>query len=65
MAKTNSSFNLSKTTKKLAVGILEKHQRRIVLNMMIAAEAELIAGKNRKFSEPATSQKPSRGPAPE
>ena len=63
MAKTNSSFNLSKTTKKLAVGILDKHQRRIFLNLMIAAEAALIAGKNRKFSDPATSQKPSRGPA--
>jgi hypothetical protein len=57
MAKTNSSFNLSKTTKKLAVGILDKHQRRIFLNLMITAEAALIAGKNRKFSDPASAQK--------
>jgi len=65
MAKTNSSFNLSKTTKKLACGIQDKYQRRTFLNMMIAAEAAEAAGKNRKFSDPATSQKPSRGPAPE
>ena len=65
MAKTNSSFNLSKTTKKLACAIQDKHQRRTFLNMMIAAEAAEAAGKNRKFSDPATAQKPSRGPAPE
>jgi hypothetical protein len=57
MAKTNSSFNLSKTTKKLAVGILDKHQRRTFLNMMIAAEAAQSAGKTRKFSDPAVAQK--------
>ena len=65
MAKTNSSFNLSKTTKKLACGIQDPHTRRKFLDMMIAAEAALIVGKNRKFSDPATSQKPSRGPASE
>jgi len=59
---TNSSFNLSKTTKKLAGGIADKHQRRIFLNMMIAAEAAYIAGKNRKFSDPATSQKSGNRP---
>jgi hypothetical protein len=58
---TNSSFNLSKTTKKLAGGIMDKHQRRVFLDMMIAAEAALIAGKNRKFVDPASSQKPSKG----
>ena len=57
MAKTNSSFNLSKTSKKLACGIQDKHQRRAFLNMMIAAEAALIVGKNRKFSDPAVAQK--------
>lgn len=57
MAKTNSSFNLSKTTKKLANGILDKHTRRVFLNLMIEAEAAQAAGKNRKFSDPATSQK--------
>ena len=60
MAKTNSSFNLSKTSKKLACGIQDKHERRTFLNMMIAAEAAEAAGKNRKFSDPATSQRPSR-----
>jgi hypothetical protein len=57
MAKTNSSFNLSKTSKKLACGIQDKHERRTFLNMMIAAEAAQSAGKNRKFSDPAVAQK--------
>lgn len=60
MAKTNSSFNLSKTTKKLAGGIQDKHTRRKFLDLMIEAEAAQAAGKNRKFSDPATSQKPNR-----
>lgn len=57
MAKTNSSFNLSKTTKKLACGIQDKHTRRVFLDLMIEAEAAQLAGKNRKFSDPATAQK--------
>lgn len=60
MAKTNSSFNLSKTAKKLAGGIQDPHTRRTFLNLMIEAEAAQAAGKNRKFSDPATSQKPTR-----
>ena len=60
MAKTNSSFNLSKTTKKLASGIQDPHTRRKFLDLMIEAEAAQAAGKNRKFSDPATSQKPNR-----
>jgi hypothetical protein len=64
MATTNSSFKLSKTSKKLACGIQDKHQRRTFLNMMIAAEAAEAAGKNRKFSDPATSQKPNRNQTP-
>lgn len=60
MSKTNSSFNLSKTTKKLACGIQDSHTRRKFLNLMIEAESAQIASKNRKFSDPATSQKPSR-----
>lgn len=59
MAKTNASFNLSKTTKKLAGGINDKHARRAFLNLMIQAEASQAAGKNRKFVDPASS-KPSR-----
>jgi hypothetical protein len=57
---TNSSFNLSKTSKKLACGIRNKHERRIFLNMMIQAEAAQAAAKNRKFVDPATAQKPNR-----
>ena len=57
MAKTNSSFNLSKTTKKLAGGIKDKHTRRKFLDLMIEAEAAQAAGKNRKFSDPAVAQK--------
>jgi hypothetical protein len=60
MATTNSSFKLSKTSKKLACGILDKHQRRIFLNMMVAAEVAQAAGKNRKFSDPAVAQKSNR-----
>lgn len=60
MAKTNSSFNLSKTTKKLAGGIHDPHTRRKFLDLMIDAESAQAAGKNRKFSDPATSQKPNR-----
>lgn len=57
MALTNSSFNLSKTTKKLACGIKNKHERRKFLDLMIQAEFAQAAGKNRKFSDPAISQK--------
>lgn len=60
MAKTNSTFNLSKTSKKLAGGIQDKHTRRVFVNMMIEAEAAQALGKNRKFSDPATSQKSNR-----
>ena len=64
MAKTNSSFKLSKTSKKLACGINDKHQRRVFLNMMISAESAESAGKNRKFSDPAVAQKPNRNQPP-
>jgi hypothetical protein len=57
MALTNSSFNLSKTSKKLACGIQDKQVRRTFLNLMIQAESEQAAGKNRKFSDPAVAQK--------
>lgn len=60
MAKTNASFNLSKSSKKLACGIRNKHERRVFLNMMIDAEHTQTMSKNRKFSDPATAQKPSR-----
>lgn len=65
MAKTNASFNLSKPVKYKLAGIIDKAQRNIYKKMMIDAEAAYAAGKNRKFVDPASSQKPSRGPAPE
>ena len=65
MAKTNASFNLSKTTKRIMASIIDPEQRRIYKSAMIEAEVSRIAGKSRKFSDPATSQKPNRGPAPE
>jgi len=63
--KTNASFNLSKTSKKLASGIQDPHTRRTFLNLMIEAEAAQVAGKNRKFSDPATSQKSNKVTATE
>ena len=65
MAKTNSSFNLSKTTKKLACGIHDPHTRRKFLDLMIEAEAAQAAGKNRKFSDPAVTQKSNKGSSTE
>lgn len=60
MAKTNSSFNLSKTTKYKMSNILDPVARNIYKKMMIEAEASYVAGKNRKFSDPATAQKPTK-----
>ena len=57
MAKTNSSFNLSKTTKYIAATILNKAQRRIYLNSMIDAEWSQIQSKSRKWTDPASAQK--------
>lgn len=57
MAKTNSNFNLSKPVKRIAGSILDKHQRSIYLQAMIDAQASFTASKNRKFSDPAASQK--------
>ena len=65
MAKTNASFKLSKTSKKLACGIQDPHTRRTFLNMMIEAEAAEAAGKNRKFSDPATAQRNQNKPTTE
>ena len=62
MAKTNSSFNLSKPTKYIAATILDKEQRRIYLNAMIDAEWSRTQVKSRKWSDPATAQKPREVP---
>ena len=60
MAKTNSSFNLSKTSKKLACGIKDPHTRRVFLDLMIEAEWAQQQGKSRKWTDPASTQKPNR-----
>lgn len=57
MAKTNASFNLSKSVKRVAGTILNKNDRRVYLDTMVDAEWSSIIGKSRKFSDPATSQK--------
>lgn len=57
MAKTNASFNLSKSTKLIAATIVDKERRRTFINHMIDAEHSFIAGKSRKWSDPASSQK--------
>lgn len=64
MAKTNSSFNLSKSAKRIAGTFVNKEQRRNYLNAMIDAEHSYIAGKSRKFSDPATAQRGGNRPAP-
>jgi hypothetical protein len=65
MAKTNASFSLSKSTKRIMASIIDPAQRRLYKDAMINAESSFISSKSRKFSDPATSQKPNRGPAPE
>ena len=60
MAKTNSSFNLSKTTKYRMANILDPEARNIYKKMMIDAESSFAASKNRKFVDPATAQKSNR-----
>ena len=51
-------FRSHKEYKRVASTILDKQARRTYLNLMLDAEAAFMAGKNRKFSDPATSQKP-------
>lgn len=64
MAKTNANFNMSRVTKYKLAGYTDPIARNFYKKMMIDAEATYLAAKNRKFSDPATAQKPSRGPAP-
>ena len=60
MAKTNANFNMSRVTKYKLAGYTDPVARNFYKKMMIDAEAALMAAKNRKFSDPATAQKPSR-----
>ena len=62
---TNSAFKLSKTAKRTAARILDKHLRKQFLNLMITAESAAASAKNRKFVDPASSQKSGKAPAAE
>lgn len=57
MALAKTAVKIKKPVKSIAATILDKTQRRIYLNAMIDAEIAFMSSKNRKFSDPATSQK--------
>jgi hypothetical protein len=57
MAKTNANFNLSRVTKYKLAGYTDPAARNLYKKMMVDAEAALVAAKNRKFSDPAQTQK--------
>ena len=59
---TNSNFNLSKTTKRIASTILDKTARSIFLKSMIDAESSYISARSKKFVDPASSQKSREAP---
>jgi hypothetical protein len=65
MAKTNAAFKFGKMNKIKLANIVDPIARNLFKKVMIDAEATYAAAKNRKFSDPASAQKPSRGPAPE
>ena len=57
MALAKTAVKIKKPVKIIAATILDKKQRGIYLKAMIDAEIAFMASKNRKFSDPATSQK--------
>ena len=57
MALPKTAVNLHKEYKRIASTILDKQARRTYLDLMINAEESFMSAKNRKFSDPATSQK--------
>ena len=57
MAKTNSTFKFGKMNKIKLANIIDPVARGIFKRAMIDALATFAANKNRKFSDPATSQK--------
>lgn len=65
MAKTNASFKFGKMNKIKLGNIQDPVARSIFKKCMIDAVSTQLSNKGRKFSDPATSQKPNRGPAPE
>lgn len=57
MAKTNANFNMSRVTKYKLAGYTDSAARNFYKKIMVDAEAALASAKNRKFSDPAASQK--------
>ena len=57
MALAKTAVKIKKPVKIVAATILNKDQRNVYLRSMIDAEIAFMASKNRKFSDPATSQK--------
>ncbi len=57
MAKTNANFNMSRVTKYKLASYTDPVARNFYKKMMIEAEAALAYANNRKFIDPATSQK--------
>lgn len=54
---SKATINLHKKYKRIAGTIMDKDARRQYLDLMISAEISLLSSKNRKFSDPASSQK--------
>ncbi len=57
MAKTNASFNLSKSTKRVMSTILNKEQRAIFRQSMIDAEHSYTVNKHRRPRENSSSNR--------
>ena len=57
MAKTNATFKLGKMAKLSMGSTFDKAARTEYKKCMIDAQSTYIANRNRKFSDPATSQK--------
>lgn len=57
MASAKTAVNLHKEVKRIMATILDRDARNIYKRAMINAEIAFMSGKNRKFSDPAVSQK--------
>jgi hypothetical protein len=57
MAKTNATFKFGKMNKIKLGNIQDATERSIFRRAMIDAQASYVASKNRKFSDPAATQK--------
>ena len=60
MAKTNSSFKMPKQVKQLLSSVYSMKNRSTVKRLFIDALVTYERNKNRKFSDPATGQKPNK-----